>query len=139
VILRAEGDIAGAIMAASPDVHVDILMGVGGVPEGLIAACAIKPLDGAMLGRLAPQSDEERDLINSAGLDTRRIYTANELVSGDEIFFAATGITDGVLLSGVKYRGSEVQTESLVLRCETGTRRILRAEHAIDQGIEEGE
>ena len=127
VLLHPEGDIAGALMAAYPKVNVDLLMGVGGVPEGIIAACAVKPLSGAMLARLAPQSEEERELVRSAGLDLTRIYTQDDLVSGEEIFFAATGITDGVLLSGVKYHGEEAETESLVLRCQTGTRRIVQA------------
>jgi len=118
-------------MAASPHVQVDVLIGVGGVAEGVIAACAVKAIRGGMLGRLAPQSEEERVAVKAAGLDTRRILTCDELVSSDEVFFSATGITDGVLLAGVRYRGSQAKTESLVLRCETGTRRIIHTEHLL--------
>ncbi|MDA2935235.1 class II fructose-bisphosphatase, partial [Acidobacteria bacterium AH-259-D05] len=101
VLLRPEGDIAGALMAASPGGKVDLLMGIGGIPEGVIANCAVKALGGAMLGRVAPQSDEEREAVKKAGLDTSRILNCDQLVHADNIFFAATGITDGVLLSGV--------------------------------------
>jgi fructose-1,6-bisphosphatase II len=130
-MLRSDGDVAGALMAATPDIGVDVLMGVGGVSEGMIGACAVKAMRGGMLARLAPQSGEERAAIQAARLDTRRILTCDELVSTDKIFFAATGITDGSLLSGVKYHGNEARTESLVLRCETGTRRVIHAEHVL--------
>jgi fructose-1,6-bisphosphatase II len=129
ILLRAEGDIAGALMAASIDTNVDLLMGVGGVAEGVIAACAVKSLGGAMLGRLAPQSEAERDAIVAAGLDTKKILTCDEMVSGEEIFFAATGITGGALLAGVRYQGAETHTESLVLRCQSGNQRIVKAVH----------
>lgn len=135
VLVREEGDIAGALMAASVKVNVDVLMGIGGVSEGTIAACAIKSLGGAMLGRLAPQSEEERQAIQKAGLDARRILSAEELVAGEQVFFAATGITDGVLLSGVRYRKDQAQTESMVLRCETGSHRIIVANQKVSQGI----
>ncbi|MBU0510789.1 MAG: class II fructose-bisphosphatase [Chloroflexi bacterium] len=129
ILLREQGDIAGALMVAANDVNVDILMGVGGVSEGVMSACAVKSLGGAMLGRLAPQSDAERAAVEAAGLDTRQILTCDELVSGEDIYFAATGITDGVLLSGLRYHGNMAETESMVIRCKTGTRRIIRAEH----------
>lgn len=132
VMLRSDGDISGALMAASPRANVDVLMGIGGVSEGVISACAVKALRGGMLGRLAPQSDKERNAIRRAGLNADRILTCHELVSSDEIFFAATGITTGSLLAGVRYRGSEAETESLVLRSETGTRRIIHAEHLVE-------
>ena len=128
ILLRSDGDIAGGLAAATHS-RVDIMLGIGGAPEGLIAACAIKALGGAMLARLTPQSDEERAAVKAAGLDTKKIYTCDDLVSGKEVFFAATGITDGVLLSGVSYLGNEGHTESLVLRCETGSRRIIQAAH----------
>jgi fructose-1,6-bisphosphatase II len=131
VMLKADGDIAGALMAATHTAQVDLLMGVGGVPEGLIAACAIKSLGGAMLGRLAPQSDAERAAVTGAGLDTRHVLTCDTLVSGDEIFFAATGITDGPLLSGVRYSANRAESESIILRCKTGTRRRIHAEHLL--------
>jgi fructose-1,6-bisphosphatase II len=129
VLLRADGDISGALLAASSRSRVDILMGVGGVPEGVIAACAVKSMGGAMLGRLAPQSEEEQAAVNAAGLHIGQIVTCDQLISSDEIFFAATGITDGMLLSGVHYHGTRAETESLILRCETGTRRVIHSEH----------
>jgi fructose-1,6-bisphosphatase II len=132
VMLRSDGDVAGALMAASPDIAVDVLMGIGGVPEGVIAACAVKAMKGGMLGRLAPQSDKEWTGVRRAELDTDQILTCHELVSSDEIFFSATGITRGTLLHGVRYHGTEARTESLVLRSETGTRRTINAEHRVD-------
>jgi fructose-1,6-bisphosphatase II len=90
-MLRTDGDVAGALLAATPESGVDLLMGVGGVSEGVIAACAIRAMCGGMLGRLAPQSDQERAAVEAAGLDTKRILTAGEMISSDEVFFAATG------------------------------------------------
>ncbi len=132
VVTRSQGDIAGALLAASDQTGVDLLMGVGGVSEGVIAACAIKSLGGAMLARLSPQSERESKAVAEAGLSTERIMTCEELVSGDKVFFAATGITSGALLSGVRYRGNKAQTESLVLRGETGTWRKIQAEHLLE-------
>jgi fructose-1,6-bisphosphatase II len=132
VMLRSDGDIAGALMAASPASGVDLLMGVGGVAEGVIAACAIKALGGTMLGRLMPQSEAERQAVAAAGLDTKRILSSDELITSHEVFFAATGITDGPLLAGVHYHGHHAETESLVLRGETGTRRVIHAEHLLE-------
>lgn len=131
VLLRSDGDIAGALMAAYPGSGVDLLMGVGGVPEGVIAACAVKSMGGCIMGRLAPQSAEERAAVLAAGLDVRRVLNCNELVASNEIFFAATGVTDGLLLSGVRYHGREAETESLVLRAETGTRRMIHTTHLL--------
>lgn len=132
VVTRSQGDIAGALLAASDQTSVDLLMGVGGVSEGVIAACAIKSLGGAMLARLAPQSEAESKAITGAGMSTERILTCEELVAGEKVFFAATGITSGALLSGVRYRGNKAQTESLVLRGETGTWRKIQAEHLLE-------
>lgn len=133
VMLRSDGDIAGALMAASVGGGADILMGVGGVSEGVIAACAVKAMGGAMLGRLAPQSATERAEVAAAGLDTRRILTCDELITSDQIFFAATGITDGPLLRGVHYEGNCAQTESIILRCESHTRRTIYADHWVNE------
>jgi fructose-1,6-bisphosphatase II len=119
-------------MAVTENVNIDVMMGVGGVSEGVIAACAIKCLGGAMLGRLAPQTEEEKEAVREAGLDTKRVLSCSELVRGDDVFFAATGITDGVLLSGVHYHGNWAETESEVVRYQTGTRRIIHAEHHLD-------
>lgn len=132
VALRADGDIAGAIQAALPGSNVDVLMGVGGVSEGVTAACAVRALRGAMLARLAPQSVEEKEAVTRAGLDTRRILTCRELVQSDEVYFAATGITGGPLLDGVQYHGNLAEAHSLVLRGATGTRRFIRAEYLLD-------
>jgi fructose-1,6-bisphosphatase II len=132
VALRADGDIAGAIQAALPGSNIDVLMGVGGVAEGVTAACAVRALRGAMLARLAPQSADEKAAVLAAGLDTRRILTCHELVQSDEIYFAATGITGGPLLDGVEYHGNLAEAHSLVLRGETGTRRFIRAEYLLD-------
>lgn len=131
VSLHNEGDIAGAILAALPDNRIDVLMGVGGVAEGVTAACAVKALGGHMLGRLAPQSVREHEGVLQAGLDVKRIFCQDDLVSGNEIFFAATGITDGPLLEGVRYARGQASTHTLVLRSETKTRRILYTEHVL--------
>jgi fructose-1,6-bisphosphatase II len=128
-MLRSDGEVVGALMAALPHGSVDVMMGIGGMPEGVLAACATKAMGGGMLARLSPQSAEERDAVQAAGLDTRQILACGELVSSNQIFFAATGITDGALLSGAHYHGREAETESLVVRGELGTRRFIRAEH----------
>lgn len=129
VLLRDHGDTSGALVAAIPGTGADALIGIGGVPEGVTAACAVRALGGAMLGRLAPQSEEEHKAILEAGLDTHRILTCNELVTSQKIFFAATGITSGVLLSGVEYKGREAKTHTLVIRGETGTRRMIFSDY----------
>ncbi|NUQ37874.1 MAG: class II fructose-bisphosphatase [Caldilineales bacterium] len=131
VALRTDGDIAGAILAALPGTSIDLLLGIGGVAEGVTAACAVRALGGCMLGRLAPQSPEERAAVAAAGLDLDRILTCKEIVRSDEIFFAATGIADGPLLDGVRYQSGRASTHSLVLRGETGTLRRIYAEHNI--------
>ena len=131
VMLRSDGDIAGALLAASPNSGVDLLMGVGGLNEGVIAACAVRAMGGAMLGRLAPQSDAERATVEAAGLDVKTILTSEDLVASDQIFCTVTGITDGPLLSGVRYQASHAETQSLILRCDSGSRRVMYAEHVI--------
>jgi fructose-1,6-bisphosphatase II len=133
VMLRTDGDIAGALLAASIDSGIDVLLGIGGAAEGVIAACAVKALRGAMLVRLAPQSAAERELVRAAGLDTRRILRDDELVRSRHVFFAATGIADGPLLRGVRYQAGYALTNSLILRGETGTRRLIQAEHALER------
>ena len=131
VLLRSDGDTAGALIAATPRAGADMLMGVGGVPEGVTAACAVKAMKGAMLGRLAPQSEEEREAILAVGRDTKQILTSNELVASDQIYFAATGVTDGPLLTGVHYHSRTARTQSLLIRAQTGTRRIIHTDHII--------
>jgi fructose-1,6-bisphosphatase II len=130
VLLRSEGDAEGALVALMPG-GADLLMGIGGVSEGIIAACAVKALGGGMLARLAPQSESEQAAIQNAGLGTSRIYTADDLVQGNQIFFAATGITDSSLLGCVQYHGRRVETHSLLLRSETRTRRFIRMEYLL--------
>jgi fructose-1,6-bisphosphatase II len=131
IMLREQGDVSGALMAASSDVNVDLMLGVGGISEGVISACAVKALGGAMLGRLAPQSPRERAAVDEAGLEGDKVLTCEDLVAGEDIYFAATGITDGVMLAGIRYHGRIAETESLVIRCKTGTRRLIHAEHLI--------
>ena len=133
VLLRSDGDIAGGMMAAYPDSDVDLLMGIGGIAEGVIAACAVKALGGRMLGRLAPQSEQEQGEVRAAGLDTQSILSCSEMVRGNHIFFVATGITDGLLLRGVRLHGSEAETNSLVLRAATGTRRVIHTTHLLER------
>lgn len=129
VLTRTDGDVAGALMAATPGSGVDVLMGIGGTPEGVIAACAVRALGGAMLGQLAPQKPGEREAVIEAGLDINRVLTERDLVSSDDVFFAATGITDGLLLHGVRYADSRSTTHSMVMRGKSRTRRMIEAEH----------
>lgn len=133
VMLQSEGDVTGALLAGLPDKNVDLLMGVGGLPEGLIAACALRAMGGAMVARLRPQSEEEQAEVAAAGLDAERILVTEELVSSQEVFFAATGITDGPLLSGVRYRGRQAESNSLVMRGQTKTRRVIQAWHILEE------
>lgn len=136
ILLRDEGDAEGALVAATPGTGVDLLMGVGGVSEGVIAACAVKAMNGAMLARLAPQTEQERAQIIAASMDPQRVFTADDLVAGDQIFFAATGITDSTLLKSVRYYGRKVETHSLLLRSETRTRRFIRMEYVMGEDEE---
>jgi fructose-1,6-bisphosphatase II len=127
--LIPDGDVAGAISAATANSGSDILFGIGGTPEGVIAACAIQCLGGAILGRLWPRNDEERAAALDAGYDLDKVLTTDDLVSGEEVFFAATGISNGDLLKGVRYRGDGASTESLVMRSKSGTIRTIQATH----------
>jgi fructose-1,6-bisphosphatase II len=131
VMLADDGDISGAVLAATPDGPVDLLIGVGGAAEGVIAACAVKALGGEMLARLAPQSPAERAALAEADVETRRILSCADLVAGDQIFFVATGVTSGLLLEGVSFARDRATTNSLILRCETRTRRSMYADHLI--------
>jgi fructose-1,6-bisphosphatase II len=127
--LIPDGDVAGAISVAWPESGSDILFGIGGTPEGVIAACALKCLGGAIYGRLWPRNDEERTAALDAGYDLDRVLDTDVLVSGDDVFFAATGITDGDLLKGVRYWGDGARTQSLVMRSKSGTIRTIDATH----------
>jgi len=128
-----DGDVAGAIMAAREGTGIDLLVGIGGTPEGIIAACAIKTLGGVIQGRLWPKDDDEKQKALDAGHDLDRVLETNELVQGEDVFFVATGITDGELLKGVRYRGSTVRTHSIATRSRSGTIRIVESEHRRDK------
>jgi fructose-1,6-bisphosphatase II len=128
-----DGDVAGAIMAAREDTGVDVAVGIGGTPEGVITACALKCLDGAMFGRLWPRNDEERRAALDAGYDLDKVLTIDDLVRGDNVFFAATGVTDGELLRGVRFRAHEVLTQSLSMRSVSGAVRLIEARHQLDR------
>jgi fructose-1,6-bisphosphatase II len=129
----ADGDVAGAIMAARPDTGVDLMLGVGGTPEGIIAACAIKCLGGELQGRLRPSDDDERQKAIDAGLDLDAVLSTSDLVRGENCFFVATGITDGELLRGVRYRAGGATTHSLVMRSKSGTIRVIEAHHQLSK------
>ena len=129
VKLIPDGDVAAAIAAASETTDVDMLVGIGGTPEGVIAACAIKCLGGVILGRLWPRSDEERQRALDAGYDLDRVLTTDDFVSGNDVFFAATGVTNGDLVNGVRYRAGNAITHSIVMRTRSGTVRMVEALH----------
>ncbi|MBE1534148.1 class II fructose-bisphosphatase [Actinomadura algeriensis] len=128
-----DGDVAGAIMASRPGTGVDLLLGIGGTPEGIIAACAIKALGGVIQGRLWPQDDEERQKAIDAGHELGRVLTTDDLVTSDDVFFAATGITDGELVDGVRYDKGTAITHSLVMRSRSGTIRTVSSEHKLSK------
>ncbi|MEU8134688.1 class II fructose-bisphosphatase [Streptodolium elevatio] len=126
-----DGDVAGAIMAAKDGTGVDLLLGIGGTPEGIIAAAAIKCMGGVIQGRLWPKDEAERQKALDAGHDLDRVLLTDDLVSGDNVFFVATGITDGELLRGVRYRSSTALTSSLVMRSKSGTIRNIDSQHRL--------
>ncbi len=127
--LHTDGDVAGALMVADPRGGVDIMMGTGGTPEGVIAACAIKGVGGEILGRLDPQSYVEKEAIEKAGIDMREILSVNSMIKNDDAFFAATGISGGNFLRGVEYLSGGAITHSLVIRAKTGTFRYIESHH----------
>ena len=129
----SDGDVAGAIMAARPDTGVDLLLGIGGTPEGIITACAIKCLGGVIQGRLAPTDDEERQRAIDAGHDLDAVLSTNDLVRGENCFFVATAITDGELMQGVRYKAGGASTHSLVMRSRSGTIRSIHSEHKLSK------
>ncbi|AKH84542.1 fructose 1,6-bisphosphatase [Streptomyces sp. CNQ-509] len=129
----SDGDVAGAIMTARDGTGVDLLLGVGGTPEAVIAACAMKCLGGTFQGRLWPRDDAERQRALDAGHDLDRTLLIDDLVSGENVFFVATGITDGELLRGVRYRADRAFTQSLVMRSKSGTIRQIESEHRLSK------
>jgi len=126
-----DGDVYGAIASAWPGAGIDVLIGIGGTPEGVIAAAALKSMGGEMQARMCPQSDEERKALFAAGLDLDRVLTQDDLVQGDNCFFAATGVTDGHLLRGVRFDARGAHTQSLVMRSRSGTVRLIDASHRV--------
>ncbi|MCZ4079425.1 class II fructose-bisphosphatase [Rhodococcus sp. H36-A4] len=131
--LISDGDVAGAIAAARPDSGTDLLIGIGGTPEGIIAAAAMRCMDGALQGRLAPMDDEEKQKAIDAGHDLDRVLNTIDLVSGENVFFTATGVTDGDLLRGVRYAGGGAHTQSIVMRSKSGTVRMIDAYHRLEK------
>ncbi|HEX2016169.1 MAG TPA: class II fructose-bisphosphatase [Solirubrobacteraceae bacterium] len=126
----ADGDVAGALLAVTDDTPVDLLWGIGGTPEGVISAAAVKCIGGQLLGRLWPRNDQERQAALDAGYDLDRVLSVDDLIASDNCFFSATGVTDGDVLHGVRYQGSgAAHTESLVMRSRSGTVRRVRARH----------
>jgi fructose-1,6-bisphosphatase II len=128
-----DGDVAAALMTAWPDSGVDVLIGVGGTPEGVIAACALRAMGGEIQGKLYARDEDELHRGRDAGYDFDKILTMDDLVSSEDVFFAATGITDGELLKGVRYFGDGASTDSLVVRGLTGTVRQISATHRLDK------
>jgi len=128
-----DGDIAGAISAAREMSEVDVLMGIGGTPEGIVSACALKCIGGAMQARLWPRDEAEREKALAAGHDLTRVLTTEDLVRGENIFFCATGVTSGDLLRGVRYRSGGAYTQSIVMRTKSGTIRIIDSYHRLEK------
>ena len=126
-----DGDLAGAVEAAREDTGIDALMGIGGTPEGIIAACAMKCLGGTIQGILHPRDEAEKELARAHGMDLSAVLTTNDLVSGEDVFFAATGITDGELLRGVRYTDRYIKSNSLVMRSRSKTIRVIESEHPL--------
>ena len=128
-----DGDVGAALMTAWPDSGVDVLIGIGGTPEGVLAACALRAMGGEIQGKLFARDDEERRRGHDAGFDFEKVLTMDDLVSSEDVFFAATGITDGELLKGVRYFGLGASTDSIVVRGLTGTVRQITATHRLDK------
>ncbi|HZD69835.1 MAG TPA: class II fructose-bisphosphatase [Actinomycetes bacterium] len=128
-----DGDVAGAIMAVRAGTGVDMLVGIGGTPEGVIAACAMKCLDGTMFGRLYARNESERRAALEQGYDLEQVLTVDDLVRGDNVFFAATGVTDGELLRGIRFDHRGAMTQSLSMRSKSGTTRVIDAHHQLSK------
>ena len=133
VNLIRDGDVAGAIAAARGGTGVDVLYGIGGTPEGVISAAALKCVGGGIQGRLWPRDDDERRRLVEAGLDPSRVLTTDDLVAGDDVFVAATGVKTGSLLRGVRYEPNGVVTDSIVMRSRSGTVRMIQARHHMEK------
>ncbi|HAS88116.1 MAG TPA: fructose-bisphosphatase class II [Desulfovibrio sp.] len=131
--LHTDGDVAGALMVVDPRSPVDVMIGTGGTPEGVLSACAIRIMGGEMFAKFDPQSESEKSALEEQGYDLRNIMTVNDLVKSDDIFFSATGISGGTFLRGVRYLGYGAETTSLVMRGKTGTVRHIEAVHTWDK------
>jgi fructose-1,6-bisphosphatase II len=131
--LISDGDIYGAIATCWPRAGADVLFGIGGTPEGVTAAAALKCMGGEIQGRLWPRNDDERREALEAGYDLEKVLTTDDLVQGDNCFFAATGVTDGELLQGVHFEGKVATTQSLVMRSKSGTVRLISSRHRLDK------
>lgn len=131
--LHTDGDVSGALMAVDPRSEVDVMIGTGGTPEGVLAACAIRGLGGQIFARLDPQSFVEKEAIQDAGIDIRETLTVESLVKSDDVFFSATGISGGTFLRGVQYTGTGAITHSMVIRAKTGSLRYIEAHHNWDR------
>jgi fructose-1,6-bisphosphatase II len=129
----SDGDVAGAISAARETSEVDVLMGIGGTPEGIIAACALKCMGGTMQAKLWPRDAAEREKALAAGHDLDRVLAIDDLVTGDNAFFCATGVTSGDLLRGVRYRSNGAYTQSIVMRSKSGTTRVIDSYHRLEK------
>jgi fructose-1,6-bisphosphatase II len=131
--LISDGDIFAAIATAWPDAGVDVLFGIGGTPEGVTSAAALKCMGGEIQGKLWPRNDQERAAALAAGYDLDQVLTTDDLVRGDNCFFAATGVTDGELLKGVRFHAGGATTQSLVMRSHSGTVRLIEAHHQLEK------
>jgi len=131
--LIMDGDVAAAISTAWPETGTDLLLGIGGTPEGVLAAAALRSMGGEIQGRLWPRDDRERAAAEAAGYDLDAVLATEDLVRSDNCFFAATGITDGELLQGVRYHDFGATTQSLVMRSRSGTVRLVSARHPLDK------
>jgi fructose-1,6-bisphosphatase II len=131
--LLLDGDVAGGINAARYDSYIDMCVGVGGTPEGIITACAVKALGGLIQGQLLPKDDDEKQRAIDAGHDLTRVLDGNDLVKGDNTYFVATGVTNGELVRGVQRKGPIIRTESVVLRSKSGTIRRVEADHLVEK------
>jgi fructose-1,6-bisphosphatase II len=129
VRLISDGDVSGVLLAVMPDTGVDLLWGIGGTPEGVLSAAALRCIGGTLLGRLAPRDEAEAAVARAAGYDLDRVLTTDDLVASDDCFFAATGVTNGDLLRGVRYSAAGARTHSLVMRGRSGTVRWIEARH----------
>jgi fructose-1,6-bisphosphatase II len=132
--LITDGDVSAAVLAAWPErTDVDMLLGIGGTPEGVTATCAVKALGGEILGRLWPRNDKERATAEDMGYDLEQVLTTEDLVSSDDSFFVCTGVTDGQLLEGVSFERGGATTDSLVMRSKSGTLRMIKARHRLEK------